>query len=124
MTKDPGKIHVVLCTCPPDRAASLARELVDARLAACVNIIERVNSIYRWEGKICEDGESLLVIKSAEDRLDELVRQIVEAHPYTVPEVIALPVTSGSQPYIDWVVGETRLGRRRDAARGRVVKEE
>ena len=101
------EVVVVLCTCPPDRAEALARDLVESRRAACVNIIESVRSIYRWEGKVCDDGESLLVIKTARDRVAALERRLVEIHPYSVPEVIALPVTSGHDPYLRWVLGET-----------------
>jgi periplasmic divalent cation tolerance protein len=98
---------VVLSTCPPEMAGEIARRLVERRLAACVNVVEKVTSVYRWEGKLCEDAESLLVIKTTRARFDDLVREVLAVHPYSVPEVVALPVTAGSARYLDWVSGET-----------------
>jgi periplasmic divalent cation tolerance protein len=103
--------HVVLCTAPnADEARRLARAVVEARLAACVNLLPAVRSIYRWEGEVHEDEEVLLVVKTAADRVEALVAFLVEHHPYEVPEAIALPITAGSEPYLAWVRDETRPG--------------
>lgn len=102
-------VRVVLVTAPSgEPAAALARRVVDERLAACVSVIGGVRSVYRWQGEVCDDREDLLVIKTAGDRLDDLVARIREIHPYQVPEVLALPVDAGSVPYLDWVRAETR----------------
>lgn len=102
------ELVVVLCTAPPDQAAPLARRLVDERLCACVNLVPGLRSIYRWQGQVCDDGESLLVIKTRAARLDALTAAIREHHPYDVPEVIALPLApGGNADYLAWLVGET-----------------
>lgn len=102
---------VVLSTFPDEtRAADIARTLVDARLAACVNLVAGARSIYRWQGAIEEAREVLAVIKTTSDRLDALRTRLVELHPYEVPEVIAMPVVGGHAPYLDWISGETALG--------------
>ncbi len=102
-------VDVVLCTAPPDRAAELARSLVGEKLAACVNILPSVRSIYRWDGELCDDEESLLVIKTASERVPALSKRLIELHPYDVPEVIALPVREGvgNAQYLQWVLGES-----------------
>lgn len=100
---------VVLCTAPDaDVAARLARGLVDARLAACVNVIPGLRSFYRWQGEVQDDGEVQLFIKTRRGRLPELMAWLGEHHPYDVPEVLALDVGAGSQPYLDWLTAETK----------------
>jgi periplasmic divalent cation tolerance protein len=102
-------VRVVLVTVPPgDLATGLANSLVGERLAACVNVIPGLRSIYRWEGQVCDESESLLVIKTVQDRLDQLVARVRQLHPYALPEVLVLPVDAGSIPYMDWVLAETR----------------
>lgn len=85
-------------------ARPLARALVEARVAACVNIVESVLSVYRWEGRIEEDGEQLLVIKTTDARLEDLRRELLERHPYEVPEFVVLPVQSTSNEYGAWLL--------------------
>lgn len=95
---------MVLCTCtdgPP--AARLAQALVEERLAACVNRLPGVVSSFRWQGRVEEEGETLLLIKSTEDRLEALTARITELHPYELPEVIAVPVLGGLDSYLDWL---------------------
>ncbi|HET7877082.1 MAG TPA: divalent-cation tolerance protein CutA [Methylomirabilota bacterium] len=95
---------VVLVTAPSEEVAlGLGRMLVDERLAACVNVVPRVTSVYRWEGKREEAAEALLVIKTRPEGYPALERRILEAHPYSVPEVLALPVEAGAEPYLRWV---------------------
>ncbi|MEW6209717.1 MAG: divalent-cation tolerance protein CutA [Acidobacteriota bacterium] len=101
---------VILVTAPNrDEAARIAESLVAERLAACVNIVSQIESIYRWEGKVTRDSESLLIIKSTEDRYGELERRVRELHTYTVPEVIAIKIERGSKDYLRWIHEETRF---------------
>lgn len=100
---------VVLVTTPtPERAAEIARALVEERLAACGNVVPGLRSIYRWEGKVQEDAEALLVLKTTRGRFEALRERVLSLHPYDVPEVIALPVEAGSAPYLAWLAAETR----------------
>ena len=100
-------VSVLLCTCPPDAAERIARELVERRLAACVNVVENIVSIYRWRGDIQRDAESLLILKTRSERVPEIEAALRDIHPYDVPELIALPVEQGAQPYLDWVLDAT-----------------
>ncbi len=99
---------VVLVTAPSaDQAASLARALVGERLAACGNVVPAIRSIYWWEGKVQDEPEALLVLKTTRARFDALRERVLALHPYQVPEVIALPVEAGSAAYLAWMAGET-----------------
>ncbi|MBI3621378.1 MAG: divalent-cation tolerance protein CutA [Nitrospirae bacterium] len=101
---------VVLVTAPPgELARAIARRLVDARLAACVNIVTSVESIYRWEGQRCEEAEWLLVIKTRRPLFDRVASEVKALHNYAIPEIIALPIVSGSKDYLRWVVESTPL---------------
>lgn len=98
------KALLVLCTAPTeDVGATLARGLVEARLAACVNLVPGVRSFYRWKGAIEDDAEVQLLIKTSPARFDALRAWIEEAHPYEVPEVVALPIEEGSPAYLGWL---------------------
>ena len=100
---------VVLVTTPtPERAAELARALVEERLAACGNVVPGLRSIYRWEGKVEDESEALLLLKTTRARFEALRERVLALHPYAVPEVIALPVVAASEPYLAWIAGETR----------------
>ena len=98
---------VVLSTCSSaEEAERIARQLLEARLAACVNVIMQIRSFYWWKGKIEDSGEWLLVIKTSRG-LFERVRLVLEgAHSYELPEVLALPVVEGSPNYLTWLEGE------------------
>lgn len=85
-------------------ARALARTLVEARLAACVNIVERVRSVYRWEDRVAEDGEQLLLIKTTDMRVDALREELFRLHPYDVPEFVVLPIDSTSEAYGAWLL--------------------
>jgi len=99
----------LLSTAPDaDEAARIARTLVEERLAACVNIVPGVRSIYAWEGKVHDEGELLLLIKTTVERRDAVVARIQEVHPYSCPEAVVLPVVGGSRPYLEWVAEVTR----------------
>src|SRR5512138_3591241 len=98
---------VVLVTAPsPEKAAELARAVVEERLAACGNVVPGLRSIYRWEGKVQEDEEALLVLKTTRARFDALRDRVHALHPYDVPEVLALPVEAGSAAYLAWLAGQ------------------
>jgi periplasmic divalent cation tolerance protein len=86
-----------------EEADRIAQALVAERLAACVNIIPGVTSVYRWEGTIQRDQEWLLVVKSRSPRLDALVRRVQALHSYDVPEIIAMPLTGGNEAYLHWI---------------------
>ena len=105
------KAYVVLITAPADgeAAAKLARALVEERLAACVNRVPGLVSTYWWQGEIEEGREELLIAKTSEDRLEALLKRVPELHPYSVPEVLALPVEKGHPPYLEWLFAETRF---------------
>jgi periplasmic divalent cation tolerance protein len=101
-------VVVVFSTFPsPDKAAEVARTLVEERLAACANLAPGVRSIYRWKGELQDDTETLAIIKTTHERLDALIARLGALHPYDIPEVLALPVTAGSAKYISWVEAET-----------------
>jgi len=84
-------------------AAGMARTLVERGLASCVNVIPGVTSVYRWEGKIHSDAEQQLIIKTTESRVAELSKALHELHPYDIPEFIVLPVTEGSEKYLNFL---------------------
>jgi periplasmic divalent cation tolerance protein len=87
----------------PEDALRLARALVEQGLAACVNIVPGVTSVYRWKGKLEVEPERLLVIKTRTERFEALRAALVSQHPYEVPEVLALPVAAGHAPYLAWL---------------------
>ncbi len=100
---------VVLCTVPADgeHATRIARGLVEARLAACVNAIGPVRSTYSWQGQVEEASELQLVIKTTAARYEALERWLREHHPYAEPELIALPIARGSASYLAWLAAAT-----------------
>lgn len=102
-TTGKSKHVVVYVTAPVSEGGGLARALVERRLAACVNIVPSVRSIYCWKEEVCDDEEALLVIKTRAARLEALRAAVVELHSYDVPEVIALPLVGGHAPYLSWV---------------------
>lgn len=95
---------MVFCTCE-DRAQArnIAGKLVEERLAACVNIIAGVHSVYRWEGNVSEAEEAQLLIKTVRDRYPALQKRITELHSYDTPEIIAVPIAEGSEKYLRWL---------------------
>ncbi len=94
----------------PDTATAqaMARALVEARLAACVNILAAVQSVYRWQGAVEQANEVTLLVKTTQRRYPQLQRAIIAAHPYELPEVIAWPLSEGHAPYLHWVAAETQ----------------
>ncbi|XP_054151359.1 protein CutA homolog [Melozone crissalis] len=101
---DTGELSAAFVTCPNlSVATELARSLVRHRLAACVNVIPGVTSVYTWQGRLEEDSEVLLMIKTRSSRVPALSDFVRSHHPYEVPEVVALPVAQGNPPYLRWV---------------------
>ncbi|MEN8183207.1 MAG: divalent-cation tolerance protein CutA [Myxococcota bacterium] len=97
-------VEVIFVTAPGDEVAhSLARGLVEARLAACVNLVPGLRSIYRYEGRLHDDAEVLLVVKTCAARASALEAFVREQHPYDLPELVRIPVAGGSAAYLDWV---------------------
>ena len=95
---------VVLVNCSSlEEAGTIGRQLVAKRLAACVNLVPGVHSWYWWEGKVVEDNEVMVMIKTSRERLAELEKEVVRLHSYAVPEVIALQVVDGSRNYLNWI---------------------
>ena len=95
---------VVFITAPgEDEAAKIARALVGAKLAACVNIINNVRSIYTWQGNVEDDSELLMIVKTCRGLFNELSVKVRELHSYDVPEIIALPIIDGSEEYLKWL---------------------
>jgi periplasmic divalent cation tolerance protein len=88
-----------------EQANLIAREIVARRQAACVNILPGVRSIYRWKGKICKDGELMLVVKTLESEFDGVVATIRELHSYELPEILSFTVSQGERGFLDWIAG-------------------
>jgi periplasmic divalent cation tolerance protein len=97
--------HVVALSTAPSvaKAAEIARALVEERLAACVNIVPGVRSIYRWKGAISDDTEALCVIKTRRDRVEALRARLVALHPYEVPELVVVEAIGGHEAYLRWI---------------------
>jgi periplasmic divalent cation tolerance protein len=91
----------------PEKAAEVARTLVEEGLVACVNLVGPVRSIYRWQGEVQDDQETLAILKTTRERFAAMKDRLVALHPYEVAEVIALPVEAGHLPYLSWVAAET-----------------
>jgi periplasmic divalent cation tolerance protein len=99
---------VMLSTCASaDEASRIARALVSQRLAACVNVVPGIHSVYRWKGEVDETTEWLLLIKSRRPLFERLAEALRQAHSYDVPEIVALPIVAGSESYLAWLGQET-----------------
>lgn len=86
-----------------EEAVKIAKRLIEEKLAACVNIINGVESVFWWENKVERAGEALLVIKSSGEKFSKIAETVKALHSYEVPEIIALPITEGYKPYLDWI---------------------
>lgn len=108
MSRSETQVCVVLIMAPDgDTAAGIGRTLVEERLAACVNVVPGVRSLYRWKGSVRDDAEILLLVKTRSDRMTALAARVRELHPYDLPEVLALPAVGGSEEYLEWVRSES-----------------
>jgi periplasmic divalent cation tolerance protein len=92
-----------LITTPVDEARSIARAIVDARLAACVNIVPSIESVYRWDGVVQEGTEALLIVKTTSAAEPSLLELLGDVHPYDVFELVTLDIESGNPPYLEWI---------------------
>lgn len=106
----PDMQHVlILTTLPADAdAAAFARTLIEGRLAACVNLLPLMESVYRWGGAVEHESERQIVMKTSKDRTDALWQRVRELHPYDVPEFIVLPIVDGNDAYLRWIGESTR----------------
>lgn len=96
--------QVILCTVPDtDTAGTIASTLVSEQLAACVNIVPGITSVYRWKGAVEQDNECLLLIKTDKAMWNALESRIQSLHPYELPEIIAVPIATGQQDYLQWI---------------------
>lgn len=101
-------VHLAFCTCPDaDSALRIADALVAERLAACVNVLPGVTSVYRWQGAVERTGEVLLIIKTSAGRLPALTARLPQLHPHELPELVAVQAAAGLPAYLDWVAAET-----------------
>jgi len=105
--EDRAHIVVFITTATVEEAQRIANILVRSRKAACVNIVPEVHSIFRWQGKMDSADEALLIVKTREALLDELIELVKENHSYEVPEIVALPIVGGNPDYLRWLDAET-----------------
>lgn len=98
-----NEIVVFITVSNEEEAVKIARALVEARLAACVNIVKDIRSIYSWQGKIEDESEVLTIVKTKKSLFEALSAKVKELHSYTVPEIIAFPIIEGSEDYIKWL---------------------
>jgi periplasmic divalent cation tolerance protein len=104
-----SEFTVVFCTISSkDEGKKIAKDLVQKKLAACVNIIEGLTSVYEWKNELCIENECLMIIKSRKDIFNELKKEIVSLHPYELPEIISIPVTDGLESYLNWINKNTK----------------
>jgi periplasmic divalent cation tolerance protein len=104
----PPSVVVAFSTFPsPEKAAEVGKTLVVEGLAACVNLVGPIRSIYAWKGDLCDDAETLAIMKTTRDRFEAMRARLVALHPYEVAEVIALGVEAGHLPYLSWVAAQT-----------------
>lgn len=98
-----GDALVALITVPGDQADTVSSALIESRVAACVNVIPGLTSVYRWKGEVCRDAETLLVVKTTRQNRQAVADVLTEHHPYEEPELIFLPIKSGSRSYLTWL---------------------
>jgi len=101
--------YIFLVTVPNiEEGKKIAKSLVEKKIAACVNIINNIHSIYSWKGNIEEGSEELLIIKTTKTNADSVIREVLETHSYEVPECIAIKIDKGSSPYLNWIEKNVR----------------
>ena len=99
-----SEYSICLITCSPKQSKKISRSLVEKKLVACVNIISKITSIYRWKEKVEEDIEDLLVCKTLSGNQEKIITQVKQIHEYDVPETIFLPILKGNKDYLKWIV--------------------
>jgi periplasmic divalent cation tolerance protein len=103
-----GEIIVLITASSTDEAAKIGTALVNEHLAACVNVVPEIRSLFFWEGKTRDERETLLLCKSRQEILDKLISRVKSLHSYAVPEILALPIVGGSSDYLTWMLQETK----------------
>jgi periplasmic divalent cation tolerance protein len=103
-----NKVVIFVTAASRRECRKIARHLVEAKLAACVNISQSVESVYRWEGKIANEKEFLLIVKSTRELFTEIGTEIAKIHSYQTPEIICLPIVDGSRNYLQWISDSVR----------------
>lgn len=99
---------IVFCTVSSkEEAKKIAYSLIEKKLAACANIVNDITSVYSWKNEICEDNEFLLIIKTREEKFEELKKEILSLHSYELPEIIMIPITTGLPEYLNWIKKQT-----------------
>jgi periplasmic divalent cation tolerance protein len=101
-------IVIYVTTRSVNEAKKIGRALVEEKLAACSNIISPIRSIYRWQGKICDDKEALMILKTKRKLFKQVAARVEKLHSYDVPEIIAMPIIEGSSKYLSWLNKETK----------------
>ncbi|MGD8284748.1 MAG: divalent-cation tolerance protein CutA [Desulfobacterales bacterium] len=91
-----------------DEARNIGKALVSSKLAACVNILDNMNSFYMWDGELQDDNEVVMIAKTTQDRVPDLVQKVKALHSYDCPCIVSLPVTDGNQAFLDWIVEQVR----------------
>jgi len=102
------RIVIFITVGKKEEGTRIARALVEERLAACVNVVEGVRSVFRWEGKVKESKECLLIVKSVDSLLGNLIKRVKELHSYITPEIISFKIAGGSKEYLDWIASNVR----------------
>lgn len=103
MMERSGKQVVFMTASSEEEAGKIATVLVEENLAACVSIIPKIRSIYRWEGKVADEEELLLIAKTSEEKFADLCRAVKKLHSYETPEIVAVEVADGLKPYLEWI---------------------
>ena len=104
-----NEIVVLVTTSSEDEARKIANQLVGDKLIACANIVSTVDSIFHWKGELCNEGEALIIMKSVQENVDQIIEKVQSLHSYSVPEIIALPILAGSKDYLKWLRDETDI---------------
>jgi periplasmic divalent cation tolerance protein len=104
----PDYTVIFITTSSLDEAEKIGRALVEEKLVACANIISPIRSIYRWQGKICDDKEALIILKTKKKLFKQIEKRVKALHSYEVPEVISMPIIEGSNKYLSWLKNETK----------------
>ena len=104
----PDYTVIFITTSSPDEAEKIGRALVEEKLVACANIVPSIRSIYRWQGKICDDKETLIILKTKKELFEQIEQRVKALHSYEVPEIISMPIIEGSNEYLSWLENETK----------------
>lgn len=101
------QVIVLVTASSEEEAVAIGQKLVESKLAACANVVPRIRSIFRWEGKVAQEQEALLILKSRQGLFDQLEKVVKSLHSYAVPEVVAFPLAKGARDYLDWITEMT-----------------